>query len=427
MRVFNETTRRMCAVTRTIRAIVDIYDDAFEFGYVSPDDPLLCPCIYHTENGYDKGVIRKTEKVSKLLIFSVFHGCYVIPFGFDKSFLDECQYNMGVGQFPYTFTRYYEAFNNFNLFEGKQQVVNNVNYKLSEYLKYTFGVEFETSMGYLPQDIAFRDGLIPLRDGSISGLEYSTVVMKGNNGINLLHQQVETLKKYTFFNKECSLHIHMGGYPVDTKAIFVLYTIACLLENDLGMYVPKYTFQTSKYKASGKDYCKYLNRYSSFEAIYEGIAEKEYNGSLYDPHPNDQERSHKWDCHSRYVWCNILNMICYEKGKTVEFRFLRPTYNFHKIYLWMYIFNGILLYAEKKYQEFKVKSDLEIIRILKKSTISLAAIMDAVYPEAIANNIKQGLTLLRYAVANQSRNGDFIGKDTFYEDGINEKALCDLL
>ena len=47
-------------------------------------------------------------------------------------------------------------------------------------------------IGYIPQEICYRDGLIPLRDGSISGLEYSTVILKGNKGINLLQQQVET-------------------------------------------------------------------------------------------------------------------------------------------------------------------------------------------------------------------------------------------
>jgi len=430
MRVFNETTKRMCASTRTVRVITRIYDDVIEFGYVSCDDPNICECLISDKfHGNRKVYIRKTEENADKLIFSKEHGVYVVPIGFPDHFISECKNVMGQGNFPYSFRRYYEAFNNFGLFKDKQVVIHpEKSYKLSDYLKYTFGVEFETSMGYIPQDILFRDGLIPLRDGSITGLEYSTVILNAKTGINLLSQQVETLKEFTFYNKECSLHIHLGGYPVDEKAIFLLYTVACMLEGDLASYVPKYTFCTSRYKASGKDYCNLLPRYSTFNAMYTAIAQQEYPGNLYEPHPCDQDRSHKWDCHARYVWCNILNMICYDKGKTVEFRFLRPTYNFYKIYLWLYIFNGILSFCEMAYNKVKHMSDIEMIRAIKKSyNITLSCIMNEVYPTEIADVINYNLSLLRYAVINQNANCDYIGKDTVYEECINEESLHGLL
>ena len=77
------------------------------------------------------------------------------------------------------------------------------------------GFEFETSAGIIPEEIALRDGLVPLRDGSISGLEYSSVVLTpDNDGLSLLKQQLETLRQYTSFNKECALHIHFGKFPM---------------------------------------------------------------------------------------------------------------------------------------------------------------------------------------------------------------------
>ena len=121
-------------------------------------------------------------------------------------------------------------------------------YTLSKYLKYTFGLEFETSMGYIPEDICFRDGLIPLRDGSISGLEYSTVVLNGNDGLSLLKQELESLKEYTAFNKECSLHIHLGGFPLDPNAIIRAQTLCRLLEKDISQLVPSLTFRSSEYE-----------------------------------------------------------------------------------------------------------------------------------------------------------------------------------
>lgn len=434
MRVFNETSRRMCAMNRTIRVIVaiDDSDETIEFGYCDKNDPLLSYCLlYDGSCGITKSIIRATKELQEKLLFSKLHGAYIIPYKMQPSFIRDNIYQYGRrqdGGFPYTFGQYYEAFNNFELFKGKQKIVDNYKYKLSDYLRYTFGVEFETSMGFVPQPMLFRDGLIPLRDGSISGLEYSTVVLEPETGINLLKQQVDTLKEYTFFNKECSLHIHLGGYPVEEKAIFMFYTIVSFLEGELMNYIPEWSFFTAKYKATGKDYCKPLQHYSSFNSLYEGIAEKEYEGSLYDPHPNDRERSHKWDCHARYVWCNILNMICYDKAKTIEFRFLRPTYNFYKIYLWLYIFNAILIFAEKMTTKFESKSELEIIRHFKKNPyLEISNIVSEVYPNDIAKSIIDALRLLRIAVINQSRNGDFIGKDTFYDEIINEESICGLL
>ena len=84
--------------------------------------------------------------------------------------------------------------------------------------------------------------------------------MKGNSGLNLLSQQLETLKKYTSFNKECSLHIHFGGYPLEDKALFRLYQVCLYLQEngELSKILPPFTFETSRYKDSGKDYCKFL-------------------------------------------------------------------------------------------------------------------------------------------------------------------------
>ena len=65
-----------------------------------------------------------------------------------------------------------------------------------------------------PQHRLYELGLIPLRDGSISGIEFSTVVLQGNFGFNLLKQQIEELNEHTIFDKDCSLHVHFGGFKL---------------------------------------------------------------------------------------------------------------------------------------------------------------------------------------------------------------------
>lgn len=124
-----------------------------------------------------------------------------------------------------------------------------------------------------------------------------------------------------------------------------------------------------------------------------------------------------------YVWCNIINMLCYKSCKTIEFRFLRPTYNFNKIVLWMYIFNAIMQYAEYLTQNIKSNDDRIIIRKIQLNYNGLDAIIKHVYPEDIALNILDYINRLRFAVINQESNNDFIGALTNFEDDLITKTF----
>ena len=56
-------------------------------------------------------------------------------------------------------------------------------------------------------------------------------------------------------------------------------------------------------------------------------------------------------------------MLCYEGPKTIEFRFLRPTFNFTKVYTWLLVFNAILKTAEEwttKYGALGVRSACKV-------------------------------------------------------------------
>lgn len=119
-------------------------------------------------------------------------------------------------------------------------------------------------------------------------------MLSGNEGIALLEQQLESLKRFTDFNKECSLHIHFGGFPLDSNKIFNLYLLCKNLEGELANLVPKYTFKTSKYKANGKDYCNTLSNYRNFDQMYEHLVGRRFFNDFFQPHPNDIRREAKW-------------------------------------------------------------------------------------------------------------------------------------
>lgn len=416
MKIFNLTTNSFQEKKFSVCCIVAYEKDIVEFGFCSLDDPLVLRCYSYIE-GFGKTYIRATPELKPYIKYSNYKGCYIFTPGANAEELAFDINCYGRGGFPYDFEKQYEAVNCFWLFEGKQEVLNNVEYPLSKYLKYTFGVEFETYSGYIPEEICFRDGLVPLRDGSLNGgIEYSTVVLEGNRGLNLLKQQLDTLKEYTYFNKECSLHFHFGNFPVAPKPIWALYLVWSYLSRSISNIVPRWTFNTSSYKETGKDYCKRLPAFASFAGLYKFIAHQKYFGDLYQPHPDDLNKNGKWNIASRYFDLNLVNMLCYESPKTVEFRFLRPTFNYHKITLWMYIFNAVLSYAEELGNNASDCS--EIREFMDNHDCSIGTIIRKAYPVDLADTILKDIRLLRIVIANQNGLNDYIGSTTDVEDKL---------
>ena len=412
MQVIDEVTRNEVNSKNCKRIIVGWEKEGgWIEGYTSHVDKCISACIRYKDGRTEERLILGDSEAGKNVFFSNLNGYYMCRLGMDNETYIRERYTRGNGGFPYHFERRYEAVENFSLFNRKQKVIETkkTKYPISKHLKYTFGLEFETSEGYIPEDLCFRDGLIPLRDGSISGLEYSTVVLEGNKGISLLHQSLHDLRKFTGFNKECSLHIHMGGYPLEPDKIYALYVTCFRLQSALQNILPALTFRTSKYKASGKDYCNLMPAFYSFDELFQGLVGRRYMGSLVQPHPNDLERKRKWQITTRYYWLNLINMICYDINKTVEFRFLRPTYNFRKIVTWIYIFNGILKFCEENWRF--ISHDLS-------KPLSLVDVMRRAYPREVADKIEGEIVKLSILVQNQHKNGDNIGQDISFEEEL---------
>lgn len=334
--VYDYRSKKKVDISTTRRGIVKILPDSIEYGYFSP-----CGKDFLVKT--NQGVFPVLDK--SFLDYTYFdggNGYYILTHPFIKNKRD-VNLKIGRGRFPYSFDQKYEAIHSFDIFKDSQYLEGTpISFKYSSFLPYTFGLEFETSAGYLPQHICFRDGLIPLRDGSISGLEYSTVVLKGNIGLNYLKQQIETLDKYTVYDKECSLHMHIGVPEVNKSFVWNLYVLLVIFQNELVKYVPKWTFESNRYKATRKNYCSKLPVARNFDEFYSFIAGEPFSGSLTLPHKNDPDRARKWNVISRYFDFNFVNLLCYESPKTIEFRFLRPTYNFSEIESWLYIFMGII-------------------------------------------------------------------------------------
>jgi len=420
MLIFNYTTQKTEPFTRShVRCLVDIHDDLFILGYCSYNDPKLKYIVPIVLNSGERiAVVRIHDGIEKFFDYSKLKGRYFFNQNISKSkFLQETNI-LSKGGFPFDIEKHYEAVDSFNIYNNKQDIIKHIDTPLANYMKYTFGAEFETCAGYIPQDICFRDGLIPLRDGSLDGgIEYSTIVLQGAKGLDLLAQQVESLQEYTWFNRECALHFHFGGYPVTPQHIFSLYMLCYILHNNMTKYLPPLTFNTTEYKKHDeKNYCAQLDFFSSFEQMFFNLVGKKFMGSLTMPHPADRDRHAKWNIHSRYKAVNFINMLCYKSPKTVEFRFLRPTYNMHKILLWLYIFNAILSYAESIGD--KVNKSSEVLDIFRGTTITIEHVLYHVYPPSLVEKLLHDMELLAIVVANQTVCDDLCGEMTQLEDKL---------
>lgn len=287
--------------------------------------------------------------------------------------------------------------------------------KSEELIKYTFGVEYETSNGHLPQNFCYKHGLIPLRDGSIGANEYATIVMKGNVGLHLIKEQTRCLNRYTSTNSDCSTHIHFGKLNTEPDFIFLLYQVLYNLQDQFEVFLPKYTFHTGEYKSTGKDYCKKLLKFNSFIELYKYLDSTKTNFiDIYQPNGLDPDGKHKWQIPGRYHWVNFVNLLFYNNNKTVEFRFLQTTTNHNKIINWIYILNGVIMFCEKIYTgELNAKS------------LDLFDILYDVYKPNIADRLRDFLITLQTIKNLQEKSFDFCGSLRFFDDMLIRNNVLD--
>lgn len=323
---------------------------------------------------------------------------------------------LSVNRGHYSFGQNYSANNQLKYFTdnsiNKEQIYNKT---VTRLIPYTIGIEFETANGTIPEDECVKAGLIPLRDGSISGFEYASIVLDPtDDGFERLLYQTGLLKQYTVNNRECSTHIHFGGFPVTLQYLYTVYSICKKIEKELASYLPCFVFNTAAYKSSGKDYCNKLRTVLSSKDMYQQLCGRPYYGSLNQSHPNDVDGNHKWNIYTRYMWVNFINALFYNKNKTIEFRCLAPTSCFNKLVGWIYVFSAILKYSEKLCEGFDVCEDPEI-----PDTISIKEIVHSIYPHTVANNIDVFLSQTKKLKERQEiEYYDRIGETTSLDEEI---------
>jgi hypothetical protein len=230
----------------------------------------------------------------------------------------------------------------------KSKLIDQLGALLEKY-NITYGVEFETSKGYIPERLCYKHGLIPLRDGSIEGLEYVTIPLSGSKGLYNLYEICELLKNRCKYDFKCSMHLHLAGVKREITDVMNFHKIMSIAQKEMFLLQPDYKLNATRY-GKNKNYSapmstKRVNafiqgKYSN-EAYFNGLFEEISGGTSfisYDSdlknvyeHPQDPSGEHKWQIAARYSICNFTHILFGNK-QTVEFRQHNNTFDFFKLF-----------------------------------------------------------------------------------------------
>lgn len=296
----------------------------------------------------------------------------------------------------------------------------------------SFGIEYETSKGYIPKRYLYKTGLIPLRDGSLDGgIEYTSLPMSGSTGLQSVLNQCAALNKYCNINDKCSLHVHIGNVPRTKEFGLALYTLFTRIQNELFEIIPPYKRDLEWISRRGKDYCKPLRTLrfspkslidkegnlikdkvnSAFSNLFLFLTENEPESKKYnfDTGLHPKHGAGKWNYKSRYYALNLINLY-FSKYKTIEFRMHTPTLSQDKTLNWLFICVAIARYTEQN-----------IVKILKgQEKIDLTEIIYGYYDNFSGTNqtIEQGKNLADHLLGYINQR-----KDEFNEYFIRQRVI----
>lgn len=302
----------------------------------------------------------------------------------DGSYSKNIRINYNANQGTDVFTRILESY---YLTREENTKLEKRSYNIARLLSgLTFGIEFETCLGRIREPDLHRYGIIPLRDGSVSGFEYTTIPY-GYSNVNLnetsnqalakdltnLKELCNELTKRCQINSKCSMHIHIGGVRKDKLYLLAVYMLCYMIQDEMFEMFPKFKEDSPKYLGTQKNYCKKLDHLDLFDncifdkssvlkenycdsineyfnRIFKLLSDGQDIGSKFNRkllrHPIDQ----KWNRHGRYHWVNLVNSV-FSNSRTIEFRLHTATLNFTKTLNWMLICSAIVKFADTHTKE----------------------------------------------------------------------------
>lgn len=388
---YNNIKKKWETEAYLFRGIVYIDENYVEYGYFSPD-PLNIPILYRGEVTY----LDRKEHCLLPLLWRNSHCCYTFEPGYANNAILDSK-----GYFFYPIERCYN-FSKLKLSPIKIRKPMEAEFK---YIKqFTFGLEYETSAGNIPWLDCLNNNLVPLYDGSITGHEYVTFPLTYLE-LPVVRDHLRLMDQYTFYDRNCSLHIHFGGFPIEYIMIKRLCNFWYVFQDKLQPYIPVWSYYVENYKSNGKAYNKVFPRVINLKHFYYTYTGNMYENdrSFYNPNLFDADEQRKWEVHGRYYNMNIMHLISGPEHKTVEFRFLRPTTHYDEIKWYLLVLGAFLNYVMKSTDE-------------DYQNISVEKVIRFTFPEVIATKLLTEGRKLYHLHKIQINEEDLPGIDTSLKD-----------
>ena len=260
--------------------------------------------------------------------------------------------------------------------------IHRQNNNLTELLsKYLYGFEIETCVGYIDDKISNKYGFANLYDGSIEGVEYTSMPLKSSEFASL-NEFMKLLKVATDFNKYCSIHIHIGNVPFSKDNAVSIYVLFQRLQEELNQLIAPYKKDFRFLSSKDKDHCKNLPKLinDDYDSLLKLFFKTTSNREIQNIISNA-----KYNITSRYYTVNFTNYLTKpEDQKTIEIRSLQATYNLDYIYTWLILNTAIIDYAINNHQiimnkKIKIQIDDVISYFLKNEPDLLFTIKNNLY------------------------------------------------
>lgn len=241
---------------------------------------------------------------------------------------------------------------------------------------YKMGLEIETDMGYLPENLYYKMGCVPLKDGSITGTEITTVLYPAK--MRAYEKLFDYCSRFTSASHNNSLHVNLSGFKNSAEFRVALYILYYRIQQEILQFTPIYkrslAYFTSK-QGGPKDHCKpmeslgIVRRYDEntlikdlkeadiaiFKFLNNGIYNSDFN---LDTRRHIKDGGHKWDMSNRYYALNLLPLYFGNiESSRVEFRIHSGTVNKYKAVSWIYICTAIINFVEKNAKRILLGKD----------------------------------------------------------------------
>jgi hypothetical protein len=260
-------------------------------------------------------------------------------------------------------------------------------------IKYTFGIELETSAGRLTLDDLYYANTSMQGDRTIKAYEYVTNILSGDVGLKNLKALANAIRKRTLIGDGNGLHIHIGGHTnkkLWTPRFNRMFSINAIklgvqIEDEM-MALLHPERRTDRYLQSIKDWGNIDGsnwREVLGDFVFRGSENpfKEY--ANYQTHSLDEMYNSEFPisrwAKTKHKWMNLNHCNADSHVHTIEFRLFSSTGDYKKIYNFLLLSLAIVWFIESRQ------------RLIWDGAVTLETIVDETFGKRGYNDIAIGL------------------------------------